>query len=335
MYYFFLGRFLSRNSEDYIKEIRKISNESYLRSNYLILLFLIHHTDDRDIIDDILISNMLTFDNVDPAQLNPAETRKFAQIVSSLPESILSNRSVESERAREKSVRDKYDQDEPNQDSSEQAQFEDPINDLYRIFKNNAILGQVLRNKYGILQKERIEEIAETIADGGLRVVNILLRDENEIEELAHFIQEQIRDHVSDHVSKKRPMREADEIAKIRKVLRWLSFLWTMANIEKIVSCLNHPEIREIVSKVANQKSTPAYDLINYFSELDSASELNWNIRNSLENLIKKHRDPFIKSVLSIRTQHYLNTHRSPLKIEQSICSLLKIDYPSRYLIER
>ena len=41
-------------------------------------------------------------------------------------------------------------------------------------------------------------------------------------------------------------------------------------NIEKIVSTVNVPEIRELVQEVVQQKSTPAYDLIGYFSHLDS-----------------------------------------------------------------
>ena len=56
---------------------------------------------------------------------------------------------------------------------------EHPINDMYRILKNNSILGQILRNKYGILRKAQVREIVEIVADAGLRLVRLVLGDEN------------------------------------------------------------------------------------------------------------------------------------------------------------
>ncbi len=97
-----------------------------------------------------------------------------------------------------------------------------------------------------------------------------------------------------------------------------------MGNVEKIVSSINVPEIREIIHEVVEQKSTPAYDLIGYFNHLDSVEKLTNGVRRELEALLKKHNDFFIKRVLSIRTQRYMNTHRSHARIEQSVLSTLK-----------
>ena len=100
-----------------------------------------------------------------------------------------------------------------------------------------------------------------------------------------------------------------------------------MENIEKIVTSINVPEIREIVHEVVQQQGTPAYDLIGYFNHLDSVKELTDGVRQELRTLLKKHRDFFLKRVLSMRTQHYMNTHRSSTPIEQAVCSLLEIDH--------
>ena len=64
------------------------------------------------------------------------------------------------------------------------------MNDLYRVFRSNKVLGQILRNKYGSLSKSKIEELVETIADSGLRLVNSVLSDEDEIRKLAIYIRE-------------------------------------------------------------------------------------------------------------------------------------------------
>ena len=178
-------------------------------------------------------------------------------------------------------------------------------------------MGQILRNKYGSLERRKIKEIIETIADGGLRLVNSALRDEDEIADCARYLHEKYPKY---------------GIFKIKNSLQILSFLWTVKNIEEIVSSTNCPEIRQIVNEVVDQQSTPAYDLIGYFSRLDNAEKLTEPVQNELRKLLKRYKYRFLHSVLSIRTQHYMNTHTSDVSIEQAVCSLLKIKYHPRTL---
>ena len=314
-YYFFLGKCLATNTKEHRNIIEQMCEESHLASNHLTLLFIIHHTNDNQIIDDILLRTMCTLDNVYPAALDHEETKKYRDIIAALPKSILSNDAVTTEREKERDLQDTHEPADP-EDEAERIEEEDPVNDCYRILKNNEILGQVLRNKYGSLEKTKIEEIVETIADGGLRLVNIFLKDEKEIADWAHYIQ------------RKFPQ---DDTNKIKNILRTVSFFWTMTNVEKIVYAINHPGISKVVDGVVRQHSTPAYDLIGYFSQLDSAKGLTEEVKQRLEELLKKHRDRFLKEVLSLRTQHYMNTHRGKVQIEQSVCSLLDIKYVQRH----
>ena len=315
MHYFFLGRFLSKNGEEYRDVIERMCKESHVTSNHLTLLFIIHHTNDNQIIDDILLRTMCTLDVVRPAVLDSEETKIFRNLVDTIPKNILSKDSVEAERGKERDARDDTLDHQVETKEKEQTENEDIVNDLYRILKNNEILGQVLKNKYGTLERAKIEEIVEEVADSGLRLINLVLRDEKEIADNAHYLQ------------KKHP---DDDIQKIENILLGLSFLWIMLNVEKIVGAINHPEIREVVNEVVHRRATPAYELIGYFSQLDSATKLTKEIKRELSILLKKHDDRFLKSVLSIRTQHYLNTHRSDVSIEQSVCSLLGIKYVPR-----
>ena len=178
-------------------------------------------------------------------------------------------------------------------------------------------MGQVLRNRHGNLEKQTIEEIIQTIADSGLRLVNLVLADEEEIARWASYINQKYSDW---------------DTEKVREILQVLSFAWTMLNIEQVVDAFNIPEIREAIESVVKANSTPAYDLIGYFSQLDSATQLTIEERNSLDKLLDDHDDEFIQRVLSIRTQHYMNTHRSRAMVEQAICSLLEIRYRPRLL---
>ena len=51
---------------------------------------------------------------------------------------------VEEERKKERAGRDRNDSTDETEDDSEELVDEDPVNDIYRIFKNNEIMGQIL-----------------------------------------------------------------------------------------------------------------------------------------------------------------------------------------------
>ena len=148
-----------------------------------------------------------------------------------------------------------------------------------------------------------------------MRLVYRLFADEEEIRRLTIYVRE------------KHPTYRAK---RIENMVRLLSFLWTIWNIEAVVDAVNVPEVREAVMRVVKRKSTVAYDIVGYFSRLDSEEELTEQVRRELEALLKKHKGPFVKSVLSLKTQHYINTHTNRASVEQATCSLLRIPYKFR-----
>ena len=322
MYHFFLGRVLSRGRPVDREIIQHMCDATHVSANYLTLLFVIHHTSDPDILDDILVRTMITVEDVPAASLSSAETRRFGSIVFSLPKNLMLARSVESERRLEREARDLaadalkdtegYDDEGSYDDGSE---LQEAVNGVYRVLKNNQIMGQVLRNKFGSLTRQKIEEIIDIVMDGGLRLVNVFLRNEDEIAEMAHYIETQNPDY---------------DIEKIKRDLGVFALVWTMLNVEQVVKAINVPEIGASVQKAAERGGTPAHDIIGYFSVLDAAPRLTKEERSELDRLWKKHKDPFVRGVISIRTLHYMNTHRSRADVEQAVCALLGIKYVQR-----
>lgn len=318
MYHYFLGMYLSKSTNARRTEVvEHLCEHSHVSSNHLTLMFTIHHSTDDEILEKILSKTMGTLVRIEPARLDVAETERFGDIVESLPATVLSDDSVESKRREERERRDVVEAE--GSKSPEDTGIE-MVNDWYRILKNNKILGQVLRNRYGSLERGRVRELIQVVADGGLRLVNSLLRDENEIAELASFLAE------SRHIS---------SIEEARTVVHMFSFLWTMAHVEQIVGNVSFREVREVVEEVVVENESPAYDLIGYFSAIVSAEKLTLEISQKLKDLLGKHRDSFIRSVLSITTQQYMNTHRSPANVEQTICSMLGIPYRQRLMEAR
>ena len=316
MYYFFLGRFLASNKEKGTAFISHMCENSHVEANYLTLLFTIHHARDNEIIDNILLRTMCTLDAIAPAKLDQEETKRFANVILQLPKDVLSTRSVQEERRairatlpdEESPVLDE--QGPAGDEQIPEAEETSIANEVYRILKNNKILGQILKSHYGAIERAKVEEIISVIASSGLRLVNLTMQEEEDLGQLIIYIKE------------KHPTWS---VTRIQKMVESLSFIWTVGNIEMIVSAINSPEIRAAVETVVKQESTPAYDLVGYFSQLDSAAEIRERELRILKSLWDQHEDPFIQRLLSLRTQIYMNTHKSHWKTEKQICSAIGI----------
>ena len=73
---------------------------SYVRGNCLTLIFVVHHANDSKTIEDIVLRNMCTLDEVPPSTLNREEARMFEDIVTGIPKEVISAKSVQAERER-------------------------------------------------------------------------------------------------------------------------------------------------------------------------------------------------------------------------------------------
>ena len=307
MEFYFLGRFLARNNNKETTEIlQKMCRRSEVERYHLALLFVIHHADSHEVLETITLNTMCSLENVQPATLDRSETNRFQRLVSQLRSSILTENSVQEQRRKSR------DDDFDYNDSSQDSEPENELDEILKVLKNNRILGQVLRTRHGNIEKGALKEIIEAIVDGGLRVVNAILSNTNEIDSLARWVEA------------RHPSADSEEV---RRELTWISFIWTMNNIEMIVDSVNKIEVHPIMKEIVHERNTPAYDLVYYFSELDNSNQLNPRILSHLKKLSKKRKDPFIRRIASIRTQFYMNTHSSKRQIEQQFCEFMKIKY--------
>ena len=116
----------------------------------------------------------------------------------------------------------------------------------------------------------------------------------------------------------------------LRKWTRVFCFLMMATVIGRIVASIRKPELAEVVSDVCDNENTPAYDLIDFFFVLATATEIGEGDADKLRTLHRKFdedKNEIAKRLLSIVTQDYLNKHNVPYKLRQKIFKALKIRY--------
>lgn len=328
IYYFLLGSFFARNYETYKDLIGEIAGKNYLKDNAYILIFTIHHIQDDDLIDTILTQTARTLDYIPIATLNIEETKLLETALMELPEKIMSKRSVDDERRLEREQRDKMEVNPDNMTNDkleENKLMEEDINEneFYKSLKNMEILGQILRNKYGSLHRDKIEEAIESITDAGLRLITIIT-DNNGLQSLESFFIK-ILDNVNIPDDDKVKIEDF-----LRKQIRTVVFIHMALLLKKVVGSIRKPELLEIVEKIYQKKNTPAYDLLYTLFLLDTSEKLSSHNVEDITNTIdkfKKSNNKVAHRFISLSLQHYVNTHRIRRSLREKLFNALDIDY--------
>ena len=328
IYYFLLGNFFARNYETHKDLIEKIAEKSYLKDNAYILIFTIHHAQDNDLIDTVLIHTACTLDGISAATLNIEETKLLETALLELPEKIMSKHSVDDERRSEREQRDKIEANsdndvETNNKYEADELIEEGMNEIYKSLKNMEILGQILRNKYGSLRRDKIEEAIEFVTDAGLRLVTIVT-DGNGIQSLEGFFIKMI-----DNANIPEDDKKKIEDFLIRQI-RTMVFINIALLLKKIVVSIRKPELLEIVEKMYQEKNTPAYDLLYTLFLLGTSENLSsQNVENITDTIDKfeKSNNTVAHRFISLSLQQYANTHQIHRSLREKIFNALKIRY--------
>lgn len=325
VYYFFLGYYLARHYDECKEQVDGIAQESYRRENAFILIFMIHHTQNEELVNMLLSRAMVVLDGVEPATLSAESTKLLEEALEGVPDQVASERSVKSAREIQRKHRDQIESDLSEDDDPSEAEAEeavDEINDIYRSLKNMEVLGQILKNKYGSLPKSRLEEIVKAISNAGLRLVSIFTNQEG-IRGLEKYLTKRSGDQ--DVAADDRQRAEF-----LRRYLRPMVFVLTYGILRKIGVSIRKPELLAVIRDTYGQGQVPAYDLLRFFFVLDTAVELQEGDVDYLEEIcdgFKKEHNVVAERLLSIAVQSYANTHHVPYKLRQRMYEKLDIRY--------
>ena len=331
IYYFLLGSYFAHNYETNEVIIEEIAERSYLKDNAYILIFTIHHAQDDSLIDTILLHTACALDHVPVATLDIEETRLLESALMQLPERIVSKQSVGEERRAERIERDELESNAGSgvtEEGHEAEQLsEEGVNEIYKSLKNMEIMGQVLRNKYGSLQRDKIEVAIEWVTEAGLRMVR-LLTDSNGIQSL-----EGILLGMADRAEVSRDDKVRLEHF-VRTRVRAIVLIGVSALLAKVVVSIRKPELQEIVGPMFRRRSTPAYDVLYTLFLLATSEDIPARrMREIIEVIegLRKSNNTVAFRLISLAVQHYANTHHIERISREKLFGALGIDYrPNR-----
>ncbi len=273
LYYFFVAKYLAEQVEDNKITIDSIINNLHKEENAYIAVFISHHSKDVYILDKIILNAYCLFDKHKPATLSKEELSFFDERMDTIVKAVLPPTSVtpENERGKRLKTRDvveQTDKDEKENIIREEENVDYLAMELRRSVKTVEVMGRIIKNRAGSLEKSKLESIFEEAMEVYLRILTSffeLIKHEKEQQEIVDFISNRLNKIVEDKAERRKeegrkerkPSKE--ELEKVSKTIFWnMNFFVVYGLIDKIIKSLGSNKLTKIIETVCDNKNTSA-----------------------------------------------------------------------------
>ncbi|MDL1971058.1 MAG: hypothetical protein LWW94_08830 [Candidatus Desulfofervidaceae bacterium] len=191
--------------------------------------------------------------------------------------------------------------------------------ELRRAVKTVEVMGCIIKNRSGSLEKTVLENTFKEAINVHLRVLSFffeLIKREDEQEAIIDYISRRLEKIIKE--KKKRPSDE--DLKKISRIIFWnLNFFIVYGILQKIVHSLGSDKLTNIVKNVCENINTPASFLVKH-------GILMWYNKNLRVNEIVKR----------IKDKNFSEIARKAIKLMVvDYCALHPISYKDRQRIEK
>ncbi|MBU0459958.1 MAG: toll/interleukin-1 receptor domain-containing protein [Nanoarchaeota archaeon] len=273
IYYFFIAKYLAENIDKEKDNIEKIINNLHKNENAYIAIFISHHSNNEQILDEILINSLYLFDKYKPATLNSAETAFFDDKLDDIVKAVLPSKTSTPEIERSNLQKRKDAQEEFEEENSEIIEQIEEDDDelsieLRRSIKTVEVMGLIIRNRSGSMKKTKLVEIFEEGMNVHLRILtsffDVIKQDDTE-KEIVEIIKKRLNAIIEDKEQGQAKELRKDQLEKIAKTIFWnLNFHVTYGFLNKIIHSLGADTLLPVIESVCDKIDTPSSFLIKH-----------------------------------------------------------------------
>ncbi len=331
--YFFIGKYLADHAQD--QEIKALVDEYcqslHQRDRANCILFLTHHRNDLSVINKISEQLAACFSDHKALDFGQ-DTNSLNTLIDSSAELLLGNVDVEANQEKARALRDEYERDSADKDdadisNTEAADYAMKVSrKITSLIKTAEILGQVLKNYYGSIERSKKLALMQELFNGPLRMLRFLIEDI--ISDPENFAQELHR-----QIRKNKP---AQAEMPTEKTTRKFAFNLIGAICTGVVartgSLVNSNKLEEDVSNLVADNDSVSYRLISAAIKLTQPGR---PPVSKIQSLSKELRDNhFAFTMLQSFGFYYLHMFRTSERDKQKLCAALKINLKAAHLAE-
>lgn len=277
IYFLFVAKYMAEHLQEQKEIIGEILNNLHKDENAYIAIFISHHSKSNEALDDLLLNAYCLFDKYKPATLSTEELKFFDIQEKIIIEAALPSSAETPETERTKRL--KHESESENGPKLPNAESDDDKEiyldkELRRAIKTVEVIGRIMKNRAGSLDKQRLYNFFEEAMNVHLRILNSffdIIRGEEGQEEITNIIENEIQKIIKNQSDKRKsegrkivePTKK--QLKKISQTIFWnLNFLAMLGIVSKIISSLGSSKLTQIVEEVCNNINTPAAFLIKH-----------------------------------------------------------------------
>jgi len=320
LYYFFVAKYLSEHidNDEVEEQISKIVSNLHVEENAYIAIFISHHSNNVKILEEIELNALCLFEEYKPAKLTRDEVEFFDKQLNIVIKAALPQNHSTPEKARSEQleIQDKLEKSKEDiEEQDKDLDNDDSLGmELRRAIKTVEVMGNIIKNRAGSLERKKIEDIYMEAMDVHLRILFSFfeaIKSEEQQKSFINFISDYIEKFMEEEEN--RPSKE--KLEKISRIIFWnLSFLVVFGVVNKIVHSLGSDKLTEIIIKVCDQIDTPASFIVKH-------GILMWYNKNVNVNEIAERFSMKDFSEIAKRTMKFMIVEH---------CSLHSINYKDR-----
>ena len=322
IYYFFAAKYLAENIDQSKSFIDNIINNLHKYHNAYVMIFISHHTKNPLILKKLTDNSNKLFASCSSSSLTKEELDFLDDQAKYIVQKSL-NSSSNPENIRQKDLKEK-DTLELRAKNSEIEECDDKfMNDLRKSFRTVEVMGCIIKNRQGSLEKEELKNIFEHAMNVILRFLSLflsLVKQRESQKELISYVSKALEKNVKD---KRESFTEAQLNERAKFVFWNLIFLMIYALLDKIIHSLGSDKLTNIIGEVCDEENTPATFIIQH-------GILMWYEKNiaidKIHAKMKENEFPEItKRIMKYMIAHYCSKHAVTYRDRQKIQSKLQI----------
>jgi predicted phosphodiesterase/GTPase SAR1 family protein len=330
IYFYFLGKFLADNlHKAEIKEIvEQYCDNLYKYQNAHAILFLTHHNNNNPwVVERILNILQSCFKDCRAMELD-GDIEKINTLINTTAHLLITEPDIDKNQENSRKIKDEIEAN-GHSDKEDSCESGDQFSFIYKLnllLRTAEILGQILKNYYGSLERGVKKELINEIFNGPLRLLGTLF------ESIAHDPSQFVKE-VENAIGRERPhllSEKKEEIAK-KFTFHILGILGTglILRTAQFVSLKN---LQEDVSMVVKNNPTNAYKLLEAATYLSHPGHLPLEEIRKFASSLKNNNFAF-KILQSLGVYHLYQYHMRETD-KQKLCSYLDIEITQSHKID-
>lgn len=207
LYYFFVAKYLAENTKKEKGTIENIIANLHKDKNAYIAIFISHHSKNDPILEEILLNAYYLFPGYKPATLNKNELIFFDKQEELIVKAILPSNRTNPEIERDKRLKQQDIIEENNviyNEHDDESIEHDLLIDLRRSVRTVEVMGSIIKNRAGSLDKTIIEDMFQEAMRVQLRLLSYFFKiiEEEEAQEEIIEIMTRLLSNVVEEKSK-------------------------------------------------------------------------------------------------------------------------------------